>query len=269
MTDNPVSLKLNNIDLWVEGCPLVRHVNLVLSPGELVVLIGPNGAGKTSLLRAATGLMRPQSGEVILAGQKIDHFHDLERAKLISYLPQSRPMAWPNLVEDVVALGRYPYSRTGSRARRGGMGQMSEDDMKIVSSCMAQCDITHLRHRAIDTLSGGEQARVHCARIFAAQTPLLVADEPISALDPRHQHCVMDLLQAYVAQGNGALVVMHDIALAARYATRLVWMQNGEIVADGTVTQTLTQDRLRDVFRMNAHVDMSSSPPAVMFQGPA
>lgn len=264
-----ISLEMKNISLFSGGNvgttsgggkPLVTQVDLSVSSGELVALIGPNGAGKTSLLRAATGLVRPQSGAVLLAGKPIETYTPLQRARLIGYLPQARPMAWPNLVEDLVALGRYPY---------GGATKISAQDDAIVTACLHQCEIAHLRHRHINTLSGGEQARVHCARVFAAQTPLLIADEPIAALDPRHQYRVMDLLAAYVAQGGGAIIVLHDIALAARHATRLVWMRDGEICADGTVADTLNAERLHEVFDMRARVDLSQNPPEVIFQAPS
>ena len=119
---------------------------------------------------------------------------------------------------------------------------------------MSACDLTELSARSVDTLSGGEQARVHIARALAANAPLLIADEPVAALDPRHQFRVMDLIKSYVQNNGGALVVLHDIGLAAKYADRLIWMKDGHIIADGTVAQTLNAERLAEVYGVRAEV---------------
>jgi iron complex transport system ATP-binding protein len=111
-----------------------------------------------------------------------------------------------------------------------------------------------LAGRRTDTLSGGELARVHCARAFATGAPLLIADEPTAALDPRQQLRILDLVRRFVAQGGGALVVLHDIALAARYATRLLWMCGGKIVADGPTGDTLTAERIASVYGVQARI---------------
>jgi len=124
-----------------------------------------------------------------------------------------------------------------------------------VDAAIDACDIAALSYRKTDTLSGGELARVHCARAFAAQAPLLIADEPVAALDPRHQFRVMDLLKKYVCNGQGALVVLHDIALAAKYADRFIWMKDGRIQAQGTPAETLTEDRLAHIYGVKSRVD--------------
>ncbi|MGC6475831.1 MAG: ABC transporter ATP-binding protein [Parvibaculales bacterium] len=250
-------LQANNISLSQGAATLVNHVQLQIAAGELVVVLGPNGSGKTSLLRCLAGVLTPQSGTILMQGENIARYDAATRARMLSYLPQSRPVLWPNRVEDIVALGRYPYG--------GGMGQMGAQDQSIISQCLARCELSEMRHRAMTSLSGGEQARVHMARIFAAQTPLILADEPITALDPRHQYKIMDVLASYVAQGGAALIVLHDVALAARYASRLVWLKQGQVVADGPVTQTLSEPILKKVYDMEARVSLSSSPPEVQF----
>ncbi len=252
-----VLLQGENICLSSGAATLVDHVQLQIAAGELVVILGPNGSGKTSLLRCLAGVVTPQSGSILMQGENIATYDAAMRARALSYLPQSRPVLWPNRVEDIVALGRYPYG--------GGMGQMGAQDQAIIAHCLAQCELSELRHRTMTSLSGGEQARVHMARIFAAQTPLILADEPITALDPRHQFKIMDLLAAYVAQGGAALIVLHDVALAARYASRLIWLKQGRVVADGPVSQTLSAPILKDVYDMEARVSLSSTPPEVQF----
>lgn len=246
-----MELIAKNITFQTKGTALLNNVDLELRSGELVALLGPNGAGKTTLLRAALGLIKPQSGNITLGGDDISSMSSMTRSQRIAYLPQMRPLAWPNIVHDVVALGRYSH---GAR-----LGRLGAKDAKAVNDAIAACDISHLAQRRMDTLSGGELARVHCARAFAANAPLLIADEPVAALDPRHKYRVMKLIKNYVQQSReaprGALVVLHDIGLAARNADRLVWMKSGKIVANGTAKETLTADRLAQVYGVKARVE--------------
>ncbi len=217
-----------------------------LRPGELVALLGPNGAGKSTLLKAALGLVKIDAGKVTIGGDKVEELTPITRAQRIAYLPQTRPLAWPNTVRDIVALGRYAYG--------GNLGRLSAQDASAVDQAIEQCGIANLTKRKASTLSGGELARVHCARAFAARAPLLIADEPVAALDPKHQYRIMDIIKRYVAEGHGALVVLHDMPLAAQYADRMIWMKNGTINADGSPEDTLTEQRLADVFGITASV---------------
>lgn len=226
---------------------LVRDASIRIIRGELVALLGPNGAGKTSLLRGLLGLAPRADGDVHLDGQPIRTLSTLERARRVAYLPQLRPAAWPSPVRDVVALGRFAYG--------GPLGRLGPADSAAVARAMSACSVDHLGERSARALSGGEAARVHVARAFAAETPLLLADEPTTALDPLRQFQIMDLLRGYVDRGAGALVVVHDVALAARYADRLVWMLDGRIVADGRPETTLTAERLAHIYGVDARVD--------------
>ncbi|GAB5456469.1 MAG: ABC transporter ATP-binding protein [Henriciella sp.] len=244
------SLRISNLSIHAKQTVLVDRASTQLNAGELVVLLGPNGAGKTSLIRGALGLIKPASGTSELEGRAVASLSPTERAQLISYLPQIRPLAWPNRVRDVVALGRFSHG--------AAIGRLSDEDQSAVDTAISACDLTHLQDRSADTLSGGELARMHCARAFAANAPLLVADEPIAALDPRHQFRILDLIKRYVDQGGGALLVLHDIELAARYASRLIWMKDGRIVADGSVAETLNADRLAEVYGVSATVSDTS-----------
>lgn len=236
-----------DIKMIAGGTTIVSAASFSLKPGELVVILGPNGAGKTSLIRASLGFEKPSIGMATLAGEDTATLSPAKRARKISYLPQSRPLAWPNSVRDIVSLGRFSHG--------AAMGRLTGSDAEAVERAMVNCDIAHLSKRDAGTLSGGELARVHCARAFAAETPLLVADEPIAGLDPRHQFRILDLFQSYVAQGGGALLILHDVELAARYASRLIWMKQGKIIADGSPATTLTAQRLADIYGIKASVN--------------
>jgi iron complex transport system ATP-binding protein len=239
-------LHAKNISVMADGQTLVENASLQLRQGELVVMLGPNGAGKTMLLRAILGMNAKSTGSSTLGEAEIGKLSPMQRAKQISYLPQRRPLAWPNTVRDVVALGRFSHGVS--------LGRLSKQDAAAVDQAIHSCDLDTLAERNTDTLSGGELARVHVARAMAAQAPLLIADEPIAALDPRHQLSILELIRRYVDNGGGALLVLHEITLAARFADRLVWMADGQIVADGSPMETCTEQQLRDVFAVSATV---------------
>jgi len=265
-------LNVSGASFSIGGTLLLDDASLTLSPGELVVLLGPNGAGKTSLLRVALGLTRPDSGTAMLGGEDAASLRAEARARAVSYLPQMRPLAWPITVRDVVALGRFAYGASP--------GRLGDADASAVDAAINACDLGALANRATDTLSGGELARVHIARALASQAPLMVADEPVASLDPRHQHGVMRLIRDYVdgggigggigggnGGGGGALVVLHDLDLAARYADRLVWMANGRTLADGTVSETMTADRIAQVYDVRADIEHHDGRVRVWVEG--
>lgn len=239
-------LRVENLSVVAGGARLVEDASFGLKAGELVVLIGPNGAGKTSLLRAALGLVTPASGRSSIDGEAFADLSPSARARQISYLPQMRPLAWPSRVRDIVALGRFAHG--------AALGRLANSDEAAVDEAIRDCGLEAFVDRRADTLSGGELARVHCARAFAAKTPLIIADEPVAALDLKHQFAILDLFKAYVKAGGGALLVLHDLRLAGQYADRLVWMDQGRIIADGSPEETLTPARLRDVFGVEAKV---------------
>ena len=239
-------LSLCNIGLSIINKVILEGINLELNSGELVVLLGANGAGKSSLLRSALGLAQVSTGESLIDEQLVTTLSSANRAKKVAYLPQKRPLAWPIKVFDVVSLGRYAYGVN--------LGRLKNDDLESVESAITSCGLEQLRNRRVDTLSGGEAARVHVARAFAANAALLLADEPTAALDPKHQLDVMQLIRRYVDMGGGALVVGHEASLAARFADRLIWMRDGRIVADGTVKETMTAAMMAEIYGVSAQI---------------
>ena len=254
-------LEASGLAYAVDSQPLVRDASFMLKPGSLTALIGPNGSGKTTLLRLALGLLRPDAGTASIDGIPIHKLAPVERARKVAYLPQARPLVWPQPVRDVVALGRFAYG--------SALGRLSEEDEGAVERAIAACRLQGFEDRAVDTLSGGELSRVHLARALAAETPLVVADEPVAALDPRYQHQTMQLFAAMAQEGRGVLTVIHDLNLAMRYATRVLWMHQGRIVADGTPEETFTSERLRDVFGLDAQVVGDGANPRLEISGPA
>lgn len=252
-------LQVTEASLAIRRAPLLERASLALAPGELVVLLGPNGAGKTSLLRVALGMVAPDSGTAMLRGEPAASLSAQDRARAVTYLPQMRDLAWPIRVRDVVALGRFAY---GAAPRRLGQA-----DARAIDQAMCACDLVDLADRATDTLSGGELARAHIARALASQAPLMLADEPVASLDPRHQHSVMRLIRGFVDRGGGALVVLHDLDLAALFADRLVWMNDGRTVTSGSVADTMTPHWITAIYGVQATVTECGGVTRVLVNG--
>lgn len=248
-----VELVVEDVTVEVGNIRLVDQAGFKVGPGELVVIIGENGAGKSSLLQTIAGYLPLTSGHCRIDGREIASLRPLERARLISWLPQSPPIAWPIRVRDAVALGRFAHGSVVNR--------MALADAKAIEAAMESCHLLELADRAITTLSGGELARVHVARALACKAPLLLADEPVTALDPRHQLAVMDLLRTMVDDGGSALVILHDLALAARFADRIIGMKAGRIVIDANCSVALTASIIRDLFGVEAVVDYERGYP--------
>ena len=225
---------------------ILDGVDLQLAPGALVGLVGPNGAGKTTLLRAMLGLVRPDRGAVLIDGAPLHAMDARARARLVAYLPQGGEPAWPLAVADLVSLGRLPH----------GEGRVGRDagGSAAVARAMEETGIAHLAARSAASLSGGERARALLARVLAGEPRILLADEPVAALDPYHQLAVMELLAARARAGSAVLVVLHDLNLAARFCDRLVMLDSGRVVGDGAPEAVLTEAALARTYGIAATI---------------
>jgi iron complex transport system ATP-binding protein len=236
-------LTARGVTVRLGGATIVRDASLALNAGELTALAGPNGAGKTTLMRALAGLV-PADGAITLTGRQLASLNPRERARAIAYLPQGHIFHWPMSVESIVALGRAPHADAFS--------SVSADDRSAIAHALVTTETEIFAERAVTTLSGGEKARVALARALATQAPVLLADEPTAALDPRHQLIVMELLRTAAHGGNAILAIMHDLTLAARFADRVLVMNEGRIVADGAPADALAPEWLAAVFGIEA-----------------
>jgi iron complex transport system ATP-binding protein len=237
------ALATGKVTVRIGAREIVRDANLALSAGELVALVGPNGAGKTTLMRALAGLI-PAHGVVTVGDKRLADLSPRERARAIAYLPQGHIFHWPMSVESIVLLGRAPHGDSFSGVSPG--------DRAAVAHAMATTETEEFADRAVTTLSGGEKARVALARALATQAPVLLADEPTAALDPRHQLTVMAMLRRAADSGGAILAIMHDLTLAARFADRVMVMDRGAIVADAAPADALSPERLNAVFGVEA-----------------
>ncbi len=230
---------------------LLDGVDITLEPGQMLGLIGPNGAGKSTLLRLLAGIRAPASGTIHLNKTLLANYPPGVRARHIAYLPQAGDVAWPMSVERLVALGRSPHL--------GPWQQPDAGDQTIIEGILERTDLLTLRERRYDTLSGGEQARVKLARALVTEADILLADEPVAALDPAHQLDVMDLLQESCAAGRAVIVVLHDLSLAAHYCHRLHLLHQGRTLAQGEPEQVLSAENLQAAYAITLdHGDRDS-----------
>ncbi|MFE8034981.1 ABC transporter ATP-binding protein [Thiohalocapsa marina] len=240
-------LEASALQVRLGGKPLVRDLSFALDAGELLGLIGPNGAGKSTALKALVQLL-PHSGAIRLDGRDPATLPARERGRRIAYLSQNDSLQWPISVRDLVALGRHPYRGSWWRSD-GGLGRRDDE---AIDKALRATDVWHLRGRKVTELSGGERARARLARVLAVEAPVILADEPVAALDPRHQLRVMELLRAQSRQGRGLILVLHDLTLASRFCDRLLLLDRGRPVASGTPDTVLTQPHLRAVYGIRA-----------------
>jgi iron complex transport system ATP-binding protein len=249
-------LRAEKVNVALSHVEIVKEASFSLARGELTALVGPNGAGKTTLMRALAGLV-PAQGRIEIEGRPLSEIAPRERARLMGYLPQGNIFHWPMPVEAIVGLGRYPHGDP--------FAAPTDADRIAVREALAETATQDFAHRPVTTLSGGERARVALARALATQAPLLLVDEPTVSLDVRHQLVVMQLLRKAARNGGGVLAVVHDLALAARFADRVLVMQDGRIVAHGAPAETLDPARIAEVFGVETQMlpfDGASIPVA-------
>ena len=238
-------LTVHGLNVSLGHRPVLHNVLLELFPGQLVALVGPNGAGKTTLLRALAGLV-PASGRVTIGGRDLSSLSLRERAKRFGYLPQGHIVHWSLPARDVVALGRYPHGATDP-------AQLSPRDIEAVERAMRAADVVQFADRRATELSGGERSRVALARVLAVEAPVILADEPTSSLDPRHQIDVMKTLRAAADGGVLVIVVTHDLGLAARFADHVLVLSAGRSVSQGRPAEALSEQVMADVFRISVY----------------
>ncbi len=230
----PSRLNIDGLRVSRGRRPVVRGVTLSLMPGERVALVGPNGAGKTSLIQAVCGLLKPDSGSVRLDGRDITTLGPRDRASALAYLPQDGTVAWNLPAIEVVALGAQFLRPDGARVR--------------AMAALEEVEGGALADRGVAELSGGERARVLLARVLASDAGLILADEPVAGLDPDGQLLVLERLAARAHAGQTVVASLHDLSLAARFADRVIVMDQGEVRADGLPAQALDATVLLDVF---------------------
>ena len=251
-------LAAESLDLSYDTRVVATDLSLAIPDGSFTVIVGPNACGKSTLLRALARLLAPRRGTVYLDGQSIRELRSKEVARRLGLLPQTSIAPDGITVADLVARGRYPHQRL--------LRQWSPDDERIVASAMADAGVLDLADRLVDELSGGQRQRAWLAMALAQQTPILLLDEPTTYLDIAHQVEVLDLCARLHEQQRTLVAVLHDLNHACRYATHLVAMRDGQIVAQGDPRQIVTAALVKEVFGLTCRVidDPETGTPLVI-----
>nr|WP_203631915.1 ABC transporter ATP-binding protein [Streptomyces halstedii] len=226
--------------------PLSEHLDVRVPDRSFTVVIGPNACGKSTLLRAVSRLLKPSAGRVVLDGRSIAEYGSREVARTLGLLPQTSQAPDGITVADLVSRGRHPHQRL--------MRQWTRQDEKAVLDAMAATSVTELSGRPVDELSGGQRQRVWVAMVLAQQTPILLLDEPTTFLDIAHQIDLLELFTDLHRAGHTLVAVLHDLNHAARYATHLIAMRDGRIVAEGTPREVVTAALVEEVFDLPCQV---------------
>ncbi len=231
-----------------DGRDILRGLSLDAHAGEFIAVIGPNGSGKSTLLATLAGLVPAAAGEVRLDDQPLSCWAPRQLALRRAYLPQNARSEWPLAVERMVELGLGPRLR--------GFGEAGPAERARVEAVLADCDLVELRERAVTTLSGGELARAMLARALVADPALLIVDEPLAGLDPRHAWDAARRLRALaVEQGRLVIASIHDLNIAMRRATRVWALQEGRLLVDGPPQQAISSAVLGELFGIAACVN--------------
>ncbi|MCF3964295.1 ABC transporter ATP-binding protein [Streptomyces fuscigenes] len=255
-------LTAQSLTLGYDKRVISRDLSLEIPDHSFTVVVGPNACGKSTLLRALSRMLRPEQGRVLLDGSAIHTMPAKKVAKTLGLLPQSSTAPDGITVADLVARGRYPH--------QGLLRQWSPEDERIVGESMAATRIGELAERYVDELSGGQRQRVWIAMALAQQTPLLLLDEPTTYLDIQHQIDVLDLCaELHETQGRTLVAVLHDLNHAARYATHLIAMRGGSVVAQGPPAEVVTAPLVEKVFGLRCQVieDPETGTPLVVPAG--
>lgn len=240
-------IRIANLTVTRGTKPVLTDLSLRFGHGGITALIGPNGAGKSTLLHAIAGLLPATAGQVEVEGRDVARIPPEERARLVALLMQSDRVTARLTVEDLVSFGRWTYHK----------GRLTARDREVIAQALSQFDLETLASRQIDSLSGGQRQRAFVAMAWAQETPWLLLDEPLAALDPRHVRDLMERLHGMSRPGEGQrsiIIVMHDLPAAARYADRIIAMKDGQIVTTGPRQLKMTGAVLSDLFETGLEV---------------
>lgn len=241
------SLRFQSATLGYGKRPVLRDLDLEVRPGEIVAIVGPNGVGKSTMIRAASGVIPVEAGQLFVDDHDLSRRSASERARWIAVAPQAVQLPPAFTALEVVLMGRTPYL--------SWLGQESASDRAIAHMAMQRTQVLDLSDRLVGELSGGEQQRIMVARALAQSAPILLLDEPTAHLDLRHQDVVLKLVRSLADEaGLTVLAALHDLNLVARFADRVALLSNGRLERVGTPEDILTPSILTPVYGIGIQV---------------
>lgn len=243
---SPVPLRSDAVTLSYDKRIIAKDLTLDIPAGSFTAIIGPNACGKSTLLRAMAGLLAATSGQMVLDGKAISTLSPREIAQRLGLLPQTAVAPEGITVAELVARGRYVHQRL--------LRQWSAEDRAAVEDALRLTNVTELAERRVEHLSGGQRQRVWIAMVLAQQTPLILLDEPTTYLDIAHQIDVLNLLHELNTAGRTVVAVLHDLNHAARYASHIIAMKAGEVIASGAPAKVITAQNVAEVFGLQTDV---------------
>jgi iron complex transport system ATP-binding protein len=241
-------LEAKQISVGYGVCDVVRETSFVVREGEMTVILGANGAGKTTLLRSLNGAIPVMRGEILLNGKPLKKHSRREIANQIAVVAQENETKFPITVLEFVLSGRFAHG--------GLLGWETENDLATARRALREADLENFEQRLMNHLSGGERQRAVFARALAAQAKILLLDEPTANLDLQHQASLLRLVREKCdADGLSAVVITHDLNLAAEFADKILLLKNGTVLVQGTPAEVLTEANIKTVFAINVLLD--------------
>lgn len=245
-------LEVRDISINYGDCAVVESVSFSLRSGKIVALLGSNGAGKTTVLKSLNGSLPIAKGEVLLDGKSLNKFSRREIAQKISVIAQETETKFPVSVLEFVLAGRFAHD--------SGFGWETEKDLQVAIRCLNSCDLENYESRRMNRLSGGERQRVVLARALATEAKILLLDEPTANLDLAHQAMTFRLVREQCKQkDSAAIVITHDLNLAAEFADQILLLKNGKILAKGAPEKVLTEENIKEIFGVKVLLDQNPS----------
>jgi iron complex transport system ATP-binding protein len=255
-------IKLHNVTAGYDRNDVLKGITLSIEQGDFTAILGPNGAGKSTLLYTLIGYLTLRSGDIIIRNKPQASWHKKELARVIALIPQETVLPFDYTVEEMVLMGRYPWLEL--------MQNWSSRDRDIVEEVLDKLELQTLKDRYYSQLSGGEKQRVLLARALAQQTEVILLDESLSQLDINHQIEMMQLLSDINRKdGKTIILISHHLNLAANVSSRLVFLKDGRLIANGSPEQVLTQSSLKQLFdtELTLQINPLSNRPNLIFPG--
>lgn len=239
-------LEIKNLSFNVGERKILNDINFSVRDGEIVGIIGPNGAGKTTFLKSINGIIEEIKGEILFNGKNIKEYDKKNLARHISFMNQNTNVGFDFSCLDIVVLGRYPYLKR--------FQEYSDEDRKKAKKYMKKTNTLKFQDRMITELSGGERQRVLFAKTLTQESELILLDEPTASLDMKYEEEIFSIISQMREERKSVIAIIHNLRVAMKYCTRLILLNDGKIIGDGTPQEIVTEKNLRDIYGVEAKI---------------